>query len=217
MTHRRAVTPSLPAAPFGASEDFTRLIDALAEAGAPDEQARLEREIWERYGTEGTVLISDMASFSHMSRAHGICHYLGLIRRIRRLLAPLIARHGGRLLKCEADNCYALFERPDDALAASIAAHAALAADNAAALAASRVFLSVGIDHGKLLLVGNEDYFGDPVNTASKLGEDLAGKGETLITRRALEGCAAGIQPHGPSLHTRISEIEIEYFRFRHG
>jgi adenylate cyclase len=207
----------MPSAPFGASEEFTRLIDALAETRAPDEQARIEQDVWARYGTEGTVLISDMASFSHMSRAHGICHYLGLIRRIRRLLAPLIGQHGGQLLKCEADNCYALFERPDDAFAASIAAHAALAAENAAAPAASRVFLSVGIDHGKLLLVGGEDYFGDPVNTASKLGEDLAGKGETLMTRRALEGCAAGIQPHGPSLSTRISEIEIEYFRFRHG
>lgn len=217
MTHRHAARPAPPSAPFGASEDFTRLIDALADARAPDEQARLEREVWDTYGTEGTVLISDMASFSHMSRAHGICHYLGLIRRIRRLLAPLIGQHGGRLLKCEADNCYALFERPDDAFAASIAAHTALAAENAAAPPASRVFLSVGIDHGELLLVGAEDYFGDPVNTASKLGEDLAGKGETLVTRRALEGCAAGIQPHGPSLSTRISEIEIEYFRFRHG
>ena len=48
-------------------------------------------------------------------------------------------------------------------------------------------------------------------------GGHLAGKGETLVTRRALERCAAGTAAHGESLHTRISEIEIEYYRFRHG
>ena len=68
-----------------------------------------------------------------------------------------------------------------------------------------------------MLLIGEEDFFGDPVNTASKLGEDLAGKGETLVTRRAMDQCAEGSAPHGESLQTRISEIEIDYFRFRHG
>jgi len=79
------------------------------------------------------------------------------------------------------------------------------------------VHRSIGIDYGDLLLIGDEDYFGDPVNTASKLGEDLAGKGETLVTRRALERCDQGAEAHGESLNTRISEIEIEYFRFQHG
>lgn len=200
-----------------AGDDFARMIEALAETRDAEERARLEVEMWDRFGSEGTVFISDMASFSRMSRAHGICHYLALIQRIRRLLAPLIERHGGRLLKCEADNCYAFFERPDDAVATGIEAHALLADANAEEPADSRVFLSIGIDHGELLLIDGQDFFGDPVNTASKLGEDLAGKGETLVTRRALERCVGGVDPHGTSLHTKISEIEIEYFRFRHG
>lgn len=199
------------------SAEFSRLIAAHADTREAATRERIEQEVWRRYGATGVVLISDMASFSKISRVHGICHYLGLIHRIRRLWAPLIVEYGGRLLKCEADNCYAFFVRTDDALAASVEVHRRLAEANAVEAAEDRVFLSIGIDYGDLLLIGDEDYFGDPVNTASKLGEDLAGKGETLVTRRALERCDQGAEAHGESLNTRISEIEIEYFRFQHG
>jgi class 3 adenylate cyclase len=199
------------------TEAFARLIKAHADTRDDALRARIEQDVWQRYGTSGTVLISDMASFSRISRVHGICHYLGLIHRVRKLWTPIIGQHGGVLLKCEADNCYAFFDRPDDAMAASVEVHGLLTRANADEAAEDRVFLSIGIDYGDLLMIGNDDFFGDPVNTASKLGEDLAGKGETLVTRRALERCEAGTAAHGESLHTRISEIEIEYYRFRHG
>jgi len=209
-------TGSTPAR-TGESAEFSRLVADYSRSRDASVRARIDGEIWQRFGRTGTVLISDMASFSKISRSHGICHYLGLIHRVRRLWAPMIADHRGQLLKCEADNCYAFFERTDDALAASVAVHEALSAANAEEPAGDRVFLSIGIDYGDLLFIGGEDFFGDPVNTASKLGEDLAGKGETLVTRRAIEQCAAGPAAHGESLQTRISQIEIDYFRFRHG
>lgn len=201
----------------GESDEFFRLVAEYSRSRDDALRSKIDDEIWQRFGRRGTALISDMAGFSKISRSHGICHYLGLIHRVRRLWAPMISDHGGQLLKCEADNCYAFFERTDDALAASVAVHEALSAANAVEAAGDRVFLSIGIDYGELLLIGDEDYFGDPVNTASKLGEDLAGKGETLVTRRAIEQCAAGPAAHGESLQTRISQIEIDYFRFQHG
>lgn len=209
--------PGGASTPTGRSDEFFRLVADYSRSRDDALRAKIDSEIWQRFGRTGTALISDMASFSKISRSHGICHYLGLIHRVRRLWGPMISDHGGQLLKCEADNCYAFFERTDDALAASVAVHEALSAANAVEPAGDRVFLSIGIDFGDLLLIGGEDFFGDPVNTASKLGEDLAGKGETLITRRAIEQCASGPAAHGESLQTRISQIEIDYFRFRHG
>ena len=47
------------------------------------------------------------------------------------------------------------------------------------------VGISVGIGFGDLLLVGADDAWGDEMNLASKLGEDLAECGETLLTRSA--------------------------------
>ena len=71
----------------------------------------------------------------------------------------------------------------------------------------------MGIDHGELLLVGDSDFFGDPVNTASKLGEDLAVTGETLITERALRHTSLNVNETVERMIARISDIEISYIR----
>ena len=70
-----------------------------------------EARIWERYGTRGVAFVSDMCSFSRTTRAHGICHFLGLIEHARRIIAPEVLRHGGKLLKFEIDNSFAFFTR----------------------------------------------------------------------------------------------------------
>jgi class 3 adenylate cyclase len=62
-------------------------------------------------------------------------------------------------------------------------------------------------------LIGDIDFFGDPVNTASKLGEDLAVKAETLVTKRAIEKSALKIPEIAERMVARISGIEIKYVR----
>jgi len=46
---------------------------------------------------------------------------------------------------------------------------------------------SCGIDYGKILIIGHEDCFGEPVNRASKIGEDLAAAGEIFVTKEAMD------------------------------
>ena len=46
--------------------------------------------------------------------------------------------------------------------------------------------VACGIDFGSILVVPGVDFFGNAVNRASKLGEDLAAAGEILITREAM-------------------------------
>ena len=75
------------------------------------------------------------------------------------------------------------------------------------------IYLSVGIDYGDLLLVGKTDFYGDPVNTSSKLGEDLAIKGETLVTERALAHSTFTVNENIERMVARISDIEISYVR----
>ena len=42
---------------------------------------------------------------------------------------------------------------------------------------------SIGIDYGRFLYVNTSDCFGDPVNRAYKLGEDIARPEEILVTQ----------------------------------
>ncbi len=199
--------------PLTGFSDFDNLIADFAELTDPHEQESARSAIWDKYGTEGAVFISDMASFSSTSRKVGVCHFLKLIQRTRQMIAPVVAANNGTLLKCDADNSYAFFERTDDAIQASFDVNAALFKSNQGYSLEEQIYLSVGIDYGRVLLVDGVDFFGDPVNTASKLGEDLAVKAETLVTERAIEGSTFVVPPRAERMTARISEIEIQYVR----
>lgn len=193
--------------------EFDSLIKAMAETENSSEAEKLRLQIWDQFGTEGAVFISDMASFSSTSRKIGVCHFLKLIYRARKIIAPLIASNNGTLLKCDADNCYAFFRNTDDAIKASFEVNSALFDSNDKFSLAEQIYLSVGIDYGRVLLVDNFDFFGDPVNTASKLGEDLAIRAEVLITECAMSHATLEVPELADRMVARISEIEIEYIR----
>lgn len=199
--------------PLTGHKTFDRLIAEFSDMSDPDEQQAARARIWDQFGTEGAVFISDMASFSSTSRKIGVCHFLKLIHRTRQAIAPIIAHNSGTLLKCDADNCYAYFENPDDAIQASFDVNAALFKLNDECSIAEQIYLSVGIDYGRLLLIDGVDFYGDPVNTASKLGEDLAIKAETLVTERAITHSSFNVPPRAERMTARISEIEIQYVR----
>jgi len=199
--------------PLSGHADFDALIAELAEERDPDKAEVIRAGIIDRFAVHGAVFISDMASFSATSRKRGVCHFLKLIHRARQIIAPIVESNAGKLLKCDADNCYAFFETTDDALRASFEVNAVLFASNEEFPLEEQIYLSVGIDYGRVLLIGDADYYGDPVNTASKLGEDLAVRAETLVTKRALERSNFEIPELAERMVARISDIEIKYVR----
>lgn len=193
--------------------EFDALIVSFADERNTDKSEDKRREIWEKFGAEGAVFISDMASFSSTSRKLGVCHFLKLIHRARQIIALAITSNNGTLLKCDADNCYAFFEGPDDAINTSFEINAALFEANATYELAEQIYLSVGIDFGRVLLIGDMDFYGDPVNTASKLSEDLAIHDETLVTERAISHSNFIVPELAERMVARISDIEIQYVR----
>ncbi|MGI9224064.1 MAG: adenylate/guanylate cyclase domain-containing protein [Woeseiaceae bacterium] len=199
--------------PLTGDADFDALIAELAEERDPDKAEAIREGIINKFAVHGAVFISDMASFSATSRKRGVCHFLKLIHRARQIMAPIIEASGGKLLKCDADNCYAFFETTDQAVKASFEVNAAVFASNEEFPLEEQIYLSIGIDFGRVLLIGDMDFYGDPVNTASKLGEDLAVRAETLVTNRALEHSNFEIPELAERMVARISDIEIKYVR----
>jgi len=200
-------------APLTGHAEFDTLIAAFADEHDKDKSEVIRQRIWNEFGTEGAVFISDMASFSSTSRKVGVCHFLKLIHRTRQIIGPVIESNNGILLKFDADNCYAYFANTDDAIRASFEINTAIFRSNEEFDLAEQIYLSVGIDYGRLLLVGDSDFFGDPVNTSSKLGEDLAVRSEVLITERAIERSDFEVPELAERMVARISEIEIQYVR----
>lgn len=187
-------------------KDFFSLIDRLNGA-AEAERAQLEDLLAHSYQRDKAVLALDMSGFSLTVRRTGIVNYLCTIRRMQQLMEPLVPAHGGELVKFEADNLLAVFDEPRQALAAALAM--------VGASQALPVSVSIGLDFGPILLVPARDCYGDAVNVAYKLGEDVARPGEILLTHAVARrlGEAAALE----ALELSIAGIVIPAFRVDQG
>ena len=181
-----------------------------------EERHRIEENIWAEFGAEYAVFVLDMSGFSLMTRKYGIVHYLSMVRRMQLTTEPIVKSYGGTMIKYEADNCFAIFPDPLSAVNAAIAMQHAFAASNLLTSDELDIRIACGIDYGKLLILGQEDCFGDPVNLASKIGEDIAAAGEILITKEAMEKIPghSGIRAH--RIKVLVSGIELAAYRIEY-
>ncbi len=193
-------------------KDFNARIDAL-DGLAPAARAEAERRIREDFEVERAVLVLDLSGFSVRVRRGGILPHLRRIRRMQSLAVPLVREHGGELVKCEADDLLAVFPEPRAAVEAALAIHDALAANPGGPGPDDVLSAGIGIDHGRFLLVPGRDAFGDPVNVAHKLGEDLARAGETLVTSEARRRLGDAPDLADEPLAFSVSGLELEAHR----
>ncbi len=165
-------------------EELFQLIERRLDE--PSAAAAVDAEVWERCGVERAIFVSDLSGFTRLTRKHGILHFLAVFRRSSRLAMPLLAARGGRCVKREADNLIYSFERVSDAIAAAREVVEGTRALDAQLTEDERVYPCIGIGFGRVIEL-TDDVFGDEVNVAFKLGEDVAGKREILVSQSAYD------------------------------
>lgn len=139
--------------------------------------ARIERN----FSIEGTILSLDISGFSRLTAKHGVVHYLAMVRRMQRVTSSFMERHNGEVIKYEADNLFAIFDTVDDAIHYALEVMNAFEGMNVLTDEDSDIHVCIGIASGSVLVIEGKDAWGAPVNLASKLGEDIAGRGEILV------------------------------------
>ena len=175
----------------------------------PERVAEFDQEIRRTFERAVSMLMLDMSGFSLLTRKYGIVHYLSMVRRMQLTTAPIVKSFGGSMIKYEADNCFAIFPDPLSAANAAIAMQHAFDAANLLTSDDLDIHIACGIDYGKILIIGHEDCFGDPVNRASKMGEDVAAAGEILITKEAMNMIPAEAGIRSREISVSISGITI--------
>lgn len=160
-----------------------RLLDEMIEA--PDRIATLAQTIDQVFCETRAIMVVDMSGFSRTTQRHGIAAFLLMVHQMKRLATPEIEDKGGLLVKAEADNLYCLFDTTDDAVRAARAIVRQLNAANLILPEDRRLYASVGIGFGPVLNIEDQDLFGTEMNLACKLGEDIAGRSEILLTEGA--------------------------------
>ena len=180
------------------------LIDRMEELPAADREA-LEKEVWRDFGVRMAIMALDMSQFSVSVRRSGIVAYLQLVRRMRVLTEPIVAAAGGSVVKYVADNMMAVFPDVPQAVEAAIAIDREFERDG-------RITAGIGIDFGNFLRIPDHDCFGDPVNIAYKLGEDVAQAREILITAAARECLGAGTRAALSERQISVSGLELQAY-----
>jgi class 3 adenylate cyclase len=179
---------------------LARLLDERNEH--PESLADIDARIWRQFGHTRAVLVLDMCGFSRLTMHYGITHFLAMIRRLAVIVRPVIAAAGGRVVKTEADNVFATFEDVPAAVEAAQHIQASLDAANTFLPADWDLHAGIGIGYGPLLVIGGADMYGSEMNVACKLGEDVAGRGEILVS-------AAARARLGDDVASRLTEIGV--------
>lgn len=215
-THRPAAMTQPTALPDGAQtphdKDYLRRL--LAERNqAPANAAGIDAAIEQAFVRNVAILVLDMCGFSRITQRHGIIHFLAMIHQMEQAARPAIRGNGGEVIKQEADNLFAVFATPEQALEAALDTLRALAAMNTV-LPPERVLnVSAGIGFGPTLVIAYQDLFGPEMNCACKLGEDIASANEILLTAAAHAALPAG-RYVCEAAHHQISGMELPAHRF---
>jgi len=163
---------------------------------------RVDRLLRERAEREVTVFVSDTSGFTRKTHEYGIAQFLAVMTRGYQSIAPILRKRLGLIVSQNADNLLAIFPDPSSAVRASVEIQRKLRRANAGKHDADQFHLSIGIETGPTLVL-RDNIYGACVNVASKLGEDLAGKGQILITGAV----ARSVRPKIRVSYDRSAEI----------
>jgi len=177
----------------------------------PERRDEIMPKVEDVFGQERAVMVLDMSGFSRTTKTQGIVPFLLMIHQMKLVVQPALGAHGGVLIKAEADNLFCLFDSVAQAVAASRETTERLSVVNLLLPEARRLYVSIGIGFGRVLNIEDQEVFGDEVNVASKLGEDVAGMGQILLTVAAAASIAE------PSFHlteqtVSVSGLSLHYF-----
>ncbi len=163
-----------------AMQNLTDLITAYACTSHDDRRSAIGKSIWQWHGKTKSVLFIDLCGFSKSSTDKAsILDFLAVIRRIQAAARPLVWLYEGVIVKMEADNFFAVFDTPDQAVMAAI--DLVSASETIRKDEGLDIRLCCGIEHGEILYLEEKDFFGIPTNAASRLGGDVADANEVLV------------------------------------
>ncbi len=199
----------VPIAEQNTRANLMRFLDELGEH--PERIEEITEKIEAVFSQERAILILDMTGFTRATQQGSLISFLLSINQMQRLAVPVIEDHGGILVRAEHDNLTCLFDAVPDAIRASREIARRLESANVILPADKELYASVGIGFGSILNVENHVIYGNEVNLASKLGEDIGELGDVLLT----EGAYAQVDQEDFKCEQRsvsVSGLEFKYY-----
>lgn len=189
--------------------NLARLLDELAEN--PERIGPVTERVNEMFGERRAILVLDMSGFTRATQRGDLISYLLMINQMQRLAVPTVEKHGGIFVRADHDNLTCLFDEVLPAIEASRTITTQLETVNVVLPADRELYVAIGIGFGSLLNVENQVVYGNQVNLASKLGEDIGQLGDILLTEdayRRVEDEDVKCMEH----NVTVSGIDVRYY-----
>ena len=194
---------------------FKQYISEYTQCKDDDTREVVRQKIWDAFGEKRATLITDMTGFTQKSHQYGSVHYLSIIARVEEVVNAIVVSHEGVVVKCEADNTFSVFKDANQAIEASLSINKALEKENISLDEIFHVEVACGIAYGTILVLEN-DIYGQSVIIASKLGEDVAKKGEVLVSKEAFNSIDDSEYIKTPTT-LELSKVEVECYYISKG
>lgn len=190
-----------------------KFFDLMRRRNARNEAAT-DAAIERACAAELTVVSCDSSGFSKKTHEHGIIEFMDNMVKCHDALERIVRRHGGVTLSNKADNLMLVFDGPLAAVACSVELHRWLKRRNKGLPERKRYNMCIGAHHGRLLRFA-DDAYGAAVNVAFKLGEDVAGKDELIVSGTVNEMIKKKFRTDY-SKHVTIGGAPVDVYRVKY-
>lgn len=179
--------------------DLTDAVQGMA-SGEPLSEV-LERRM-------AAVLAADVVDYSRLMAEDEVGTHARVKAHLSQVIEPVVARHGGRIVRLMGDGLLVEFGRVEPALSAALAIQQETARHNAALPRHRRIAFRIGLNWGEVIVDAPEVY-GHGVNVAARL-EALADPGGIFISDEARAELPSHAVPRladlGPQMLKNIAE-----------
>ncbi len=139
----------------------------------------------DKYLSERAILVLDLTGFTISTIQGGALRGFLRILDAQKACLPVLREFDALFVRTFADDIVALFAEPHAALDAALEIHRRIDVHAEGQPSDAAASACIGIGFGPIYAIGPNLAMGDEMNRASKLGEDTARGGETLITEGA--------------------------------
>ena len=134
-----------------------------------------------------SIFVLDSSSFTDSTAKRGTVASLLRLFDFQKVCIPFLKDQGALLIRAFADDLVALYSRPEPALDAAFEIHRRIRAWNTISEGEAKPEGRIGIGFVSVYAIGPNLSMGLEMNQTSKLGEDTARGGKTLVTQNAYD------------------------------
>lgn len=196
---------------MSSTDPFFQAIGNAIEENLSNEE--LQKRLNQEFSETCAILVLDSTGFTRVTQKYGIPRFLTYIYQLRKVGTAICQKHKAISWRFYADNMFAEFHNIEQAVTASLEIHQHFNENPIPMTSNEDLFGGcIGIGYGKVLRSQYEGVYGDEMNLASKLGEDTAERGQTLLTQAAWDALEKKERFQVKEEQIRISGVDIKIY-----